>query len=377
MSLKKFLGEQRVAYENIDIDEQPEALGQLEELQNGGRTIPTVLFSDGTHMVNPGPQEFAVKLGLNVEAKCIYYDAIVVGGGPAGLTAALYLAREDISTLLIDRAALGGQAGTTENLDNVPGFPEGIDGGEFADRLARQARRFGAEALVAQDVTSVSLDTSGYNLVRTSMGGEYYSKALLLTVGSTYRRLDVPGEERFIGAGIHFCATCDGPSYRGKQIVVVGGGNSGVQEGIYLTKFADKVTILERGEHLQASPVLIERASSDPKILILTSTSVAEFNGRHRLNSVMLKDERTNRTWDLDTTGAFLFVGLTPNTGFLKDFVDLDDMGYIKTSRTLETNVPGVFAAGDSRRGSTKQVASAAGEGATAALMIREYLSGR
>ena len=349
----------------------------LAELQNGGRTIPAVLFSDGSHMINPGPQELAAKLGLGVEAKFTYYDAIIVGGGPAGLTAALYLAREDISTLVVDRGALGGQAGITENMENVPGFPEGIDGAEFADRLARQAQRFGVEALVGQEVTSIGPDPNGYILVRTSMGDEYCSKALLLAVGSTYRRLDVPGEARFIGAGVHFCATCDGPSYRGKQVVVVGAGNSGVREGISLTKFADKVTILERGGQLKASPVLVERANSDPKILVLTNTSVAEFNGKYQLNSVMLKDERTDRTWDLDAAGAFLFIGLKPNTGFLKDIVDLDDRGFIKTSRTLETNIPGVFAAGDSRTGSTKQVASAAGEGATAALMIREYLSGR
>ena len=366
-----------MAYENIDIDERPEAVEQLIALQNGGRTIPTVLYSDGTHMVNPGPQELAAKLGLNVQAQSTFYDAIVVGGGPAGLTAALYLAREDISTLVVDRGALGGQASITEKLDNVPGFPEGIDGAEFADRLARQTRRFGAEAVVAQEVTSIGLDPNGYNLVRTSMGGRYYSKALLLTVGSTYRRLDIPGEERFIGSGVHFCATCDGPFYTGKQVVVVGGGNSGVQEGIFLTKFAGKVTILNQGNYLTASPVLVERAQGDQKIEVLNNTTVVEFNGKDRLDSVTLKDQCTDRTWDLEAAGAFLFIGLTPNTAFLKDVVDLDDRGYIKTSRTLETNVPGVFAAGDSRVGSTKQVASAAGEGATAALMIREHLSGR
>ena len=366
-----------MAYENIDIDERPEAVEQLIALQNGGRTIPTVLYSDGTHMINPGPQELAAKLGLNVQAQSTFYDAIVVGGGPAGLTAALYLAREDVSTLVVDRGALGGQASITEKLDNVPGFPEGIDGAEFADRLTRQTRRFGAEAVVAQEVTSIGLDPNGYNLVRTSMGGRYYSKALLLTVGSTYRRLDVPGEERFIGSGVHFCATCDGPFYTAKQVVVVGGGNSGVQEGIFLTKFADKVTILDQGNYLTASPVLVERAQADPKIEVLNNTTVVEFNGKDRLDSVTLKDQRTDRTWDLKTAGAFLFIGLTPNTAFLRDVVDLDDGGYIKTSRTLETNVPGVFAAGDSRVGSTKQVASAAGEGTTAALMIRDYLSGR
>ena len=371
--LKSFLGEQRIAYENVDIDEDELGLRELQRLQNGGRTIPSVLFEDGTFAINPSPQEMAQRLALTTKARSDFYDAIVIGGGPAGLTAAIYMTREDISTLVIDRGALGGQAGITERLDNVPGFPRGVTGAGLADRLAKQARRFGAETLVAQEATSITVQ-DGYKLVKTASGNDYCAHALVLVPGSTYRRLNVPGEDSFIGAGIHFCATCDGPLYTGKEILVVGGGNSGLQEGIFLTKFGSKVTIVEYADKLNASPVLTERAYSDPKIEVVTGTTVAEFSGDHRLRSVVLKGVKSGETWEMHPAAAFIFIGLVPNTGFLQGVVDLDQWGNIKTGPNLETDVPGIFAAGDARLGSTKQVAAAAGEGTTAALMVREYL---
>ncbi|MCI0768927.1 MAG: FAD-dependent oxidoreductase [Chloroflexi bacterium] len=371
--LKKFLGEQRLPYENVDIDEDADGRKKLEELQNGGRTIPTVLFEDGSFSINPSPQELMDKLGMTTRAGGDFYDTIVVGGGPAGLTAAIYLAREDISTLVIDRGALGGQAAITENLDNVPGFPEGIGGSSLADRLAKQASRFGAETLVAQEVTAVAF-RDGFKLITTASGDSYCANALVLTPGSTYRRLNIPGEDSFIGAGIHFCATCDGPYYVGKEILVIGGGNSGVQEGIFLTKFGSKVTIVDHLDKLRASPVLTDRAYADPKIEVLTNTTVDAFEGDDRLRTVVLRDVKTGETRRVHPAGAFIFIGLDPNTAFLKGFVDLDDWGYIKSEPDLATNVPGVYAAGDARLGSTKQVASATGEGATAALMVRHYL---
>ena len=315
----------------------------------------------------------AKKLDLTIKAEDTFYDLIIIGGGPAGLMSAIYTAREDISTLVIDRAALGGQAGITEMLDNFPAFPEGIGGPEFADRLGKQAKRFGAETLVAQEVQSITTQ-NGYKMVTTSLGDEYCARAIILCPGSTYRRLGVSGEEAFIGSGVHFCATCDGPFYQDQEILVVGGGNSGLQEGIFLTKFASKVTIVEIAEKLAASRILQDRAYSDPKIEVFTGTSVQEFKGNHRLKSVVLKDAKSGKTREIHPAGVFIFIGMVPNTAFLKDAVDLDRWGYIKTSATLETSVPGVFAAGDARLGSTKQVAAAVGEGATAALMVRHFL---
>ncbi len=298
---------------------------------------------------------------------------IIVGGGPAGLTAALYLAREDVSVLVVDRAALGGQAGITERIDNIPGFDAGVSGEEFAERLRRQIQRFGAEGLVAQEVESITGDGADF-VVKTSLGDSYRSRAVLLAPGSTYRRLNAPGEDQLIGAGVHFCATCDGPFYKGEPVLVIGGGNSGVQEAIFLTKFTDDVTLIERGDRLKASSVLVERAESDPKLTVRLNTSVTEFKGDDRLRSVVLRDNVAGAVEEQAFSAAFLFIGLVPNTQFLRGVVDLDQWGYIKARADLKTSAAGIYAAGDARLGSTKQIVAAAGEGATAALQIREYL---
>lgn len=298
---------------------------------------------------------------------------IIVGGGPAGLTAALYLAREDVSVLVVDRAALGGQAGITERIDNIPGFDAGVSGEEFAERLRRQIQRFGAEGLVAQEVESITGDGAHF-VVKTSLGDSYRSRAVLLAPGSTYRKLNAPGEDQFIGAGVHFCATCDGPFYKGEPVLVIGGGNSGVQEAIFLTKFTDAVTLIERGDRLKASSVLVERAGSDPKLKVRLNTSVTEFKGDDRLRSIVLRDNVAGAIEEQAFSAAFLFIGLAPNTQFLRGVVDLDQWGYIKARADLKTSAAGIYAAGDARLGSTKQIVAAAGEGATAALQIREYL---
>jgi thioredoxin reductase (NADPH) len=302
-----------------------------------------------------------------------FYDLIVVGSGPAGLTAAFYAAREGIETLVIERGGIGGQVGITERLDNFPGFPEGVTGAEFADRLRQQAERFGVEILSAQDVTGIGTD-GDYRIVRTADGAEYRSWAVLLALGSTYRRLDVPGEEDFIGAGVHFCATCDGAFYREKEVLVIGGGNSAGEESIFLTKFAKKVTIVTRDAQLSASKVVVEKVEEHPRIDLITSSTVAEFRGNGKLNSVVLKDTKTGELKDVMTHGVFVFIGLTPNTNIVQDQIDVDERGFIVTDGMLATSVAGVFAAGDCREGSTKQAASAAGEGAAVALAIRRYI---
>jgi thioredoxin reductase (NADPH) len=275
--------------------------------------------------------------------------------------------------LVIEKSGIGGQAGTTERIDNYPGFPEGITGEALVNNFQEHAERFGVEILSAQEISSISTD-GDYRFVRTSSGDEYCSKAILLATGSEYRRLGVPGEEDFIGAGVHFCATCDGPFYKGKELVVVGGGNSGVEEGIFLTKFATKVTILDIGDSLKASQILQEKAMSHPQIEIMLNTSVQEFKGDSRLRSVVIKNVKTGDTQEILPGGIFVFIGLTPNTGFFKDVVELDEWGFVATKDNLATSVGGIFAAGDVRARGTKQVASAVGEGATAALMIRQYL---
>lgn len=370
---KKFFGEQRVHYEFIDVDADAEGLRVVEEANGGKHIIPVITFADGTALIEPSNAELAKKLGLQTAAKSQFYDLIVVGSGPAGLTAALYAAREGIETLVIERAGIGGQAGVTERLDNFPGFPEGVTGGEFADRLRQQAERFGVEILPAQEVTAIGADDD-YRTVRTEDGTEYRAWAVLLALGSTYRRLDVPGEEDFIGAGVHFCATCDGAFYRGKDVLVVGGGNSAGEESIFLAKFASRVTIVTRDAALSASKVIVEKVEEHPQIDVVTSAAPAEFRGDGKLRAVVLRDTSSGALREVMTDGVFVFIGLTPNTGLVADAVRLDERGFIVTDAALQTSMAGVFAAGDCREGSTKQAASAAGEGAAVALAIRRYL---
>ena len=372
---KRFLGEQRVAFEWHDIEAEPDGVRVVEERNAGKHVIPTIIFPDGTSLAEPSNEQLADKLGLARQARKKVYDLIIVGGGPTGLTTAIYAARENIDTVVIERSGLGGQAGVTERLDNYPGFPEGIGGGELAERFVQQARRYGVELLQAVSVDSIAVD-GAERVVHTSTGEELRARAVLLATGSTYRRTGKPGEEELIGAGIHFCATCDGPFYRGaSELAVLGGGNSGLEEGLFLTQFADHVTILEYGDTLKASRLLQDKVAAHPKMDVKLHREVTAFNAddHGKLGGIAVVDRQSGATEELHPNGAFLFIGLDPNTEFLRDTVELSG-GFISTSKSLETSVPGVFAAGDVRQGSTKQLAAAVGEGATAALMIRAYL---
>jgi thioredoxin reductase (NADPH) len=370
---KKFLGEQRVHYKWVDVEQNAAGLAFVEQVNHGKRIIPTIVFDDNSVLVEPSNAELAQKLGLQTRARMDYYDLICVGGGPASLTAALYAAREGLDVLVIEKSGLGGQAGVTERLDNFPGFPEGIGGAEFADRLVQQVRRFGVELLQAQEVIGLREEEES-KYVTTADGNEYGARAILIATGSTYRRLGVPGEDDLIGAGVHFCATCDGPFYKGQPVAVIGGGNSAGEESLFLTRFADKVTILVRGPEMTASKIVIDKVATNPKIDVRYNVEVAELHGESKLSGITLRDRVAGTTETINPAAAFVFIGLSPNSGWLPAEVQRDQTGFIITKSNLETSLPGVFTAGDVRLGSTKQAASAVGEGATAALMIREYL---
>ena len=375
-SSKKFLGEHRVEYDWIDIDQDADGLRFVEELQNGGRTIPTVIFPDGSHLLEPSNEELAVKLGLNIEAERAFYDLAIIGGGPAGLAAGIYAAREGIDAIIVDGGSLGGQAGVTERVDNYPGFPDGIEGGELADRFVRQARRYGVEMLEAVSVAGLRADQhEGDVALLLSTGQEISAHAALISTGSSYRRLEVPGEDGLIGAGVHFCATCDGPFYRGsEELLVIGGGNSGLEEGLFLTNFAERVRIVERNAQLKGSQLLQDKVRGHPAIEIHTSTEVVELLGRGgRLQEVRARDRESGEELAWQPSGVFVFIGLTPNTEFLRGTVELDEWGFV-ASEGFATSLPGVYAAGDVRAGSTKQLGSATGDGIAALIAIREYL---
>jgi thioredoxin reductase (NADPH) len=372
--VKKFLAAHRVRYTNVDIDADPTAIDRIKELQDGGQIIPTVVYPDGTHEVNPSDEALARRIGLTLEADRSAYHLVIVGGGPAGLAAAIYAAREGIDAIVVEANALGGQAGISDRIDNYPGFPDGIPGGELADRFVAQARHYGVELVSAVSVTKVERDHDDL-ITSLSTGQQLTSHAVIVATGSTYKRLDVPGEDDLIGAGVHFCATCDGPFYKGAdEVVVIGGGNSALEEGLHLSEFAKKVRVLAHSK-LTASPVLQERVRSDPQFLVHTGVDIVQLEGgKGKFAAVVARDRDTNEVKRYPAAAAFVFIGLKPNAGFLGDNVQRDDGGFLVTSSTMETSMPGVFAAGDVRSGSTKQLGSAVGDGIAALLMTRRYL---
>lgn len=303
-------------------------------------------------------------------------DLVIIGAGPAALSAAIYTCREDIDTLLIEKGAIGGLAAVTDWVDNYPGFAKGLAGLELSDAMQKQAERFGAEFELAE---VNSLSTEGKLKKLDTASGDIYSKAVLIATGSDYRKIGVPGEKEYYARGVHYCATCDGAFYRDKKLVVVGGGNSAVQESMFLTRFASHIDVLVRGPKFRASDVLQHEIEKHrDKITVHFNTSTDEIVGENgKVTKVLGTDKATGKKIEFPTDGVFVFVGLDPNTKFLESSaVELDERRFIKSDVHLMTTMPGVFVAGDVRSGATMQIASAAGEGATAALMVREYLEG-
>ncbi|MFZ0169033.1 MAG: FAD-dependent oxidoreductase [Candidatus Dormiibacterota bacterium] len=371
---KQFLAEHRVDYKWVDIDQDPKGLALVERLQAGGRTIPTVVFGKGDFLVEPTNEELAGKLGLSLKAERRFYDLAIVGGGPAGLAAAIYAAREGMNAIVIDRSALGGQSGVTERIDNYPGFPEGVGGADLAERFIAQARRYEVEMLSAVSVKQLAGDGEDLQ-IQLGTGQELASHAAIIATGSSYRRLGVPGEEELIGAGVHFCATCDGPFYKtADELMVIGGGNSALEEGLFLTQFAKRIRVLQLGPELSASKLLQDKVRNHPQFSIHTNTELLELKGEGKLEKVVARDRSTGKEHTWTPAAVFVFIGLDPKSEFLKGTVDLDGRGFIKTDAMFQTSLPGVFAAGDVRAGSTKQLGSAVGEGIAALLVARRFL---
>lgn len=302
------------------------------------------------------------------------YDVITIGAGPAALSAAIYTSRENLKTLLIEKGVIGGLAAVTDQIDNYPGFADGVEGMKLSQELRKQAERFGAK-IELDEVKSIEQD-GDYKVLKT-YGGEFRAKAILIATGSDYVKLGVPGEQEYYGRGVHYCATCDGAFYNDKKLVVVGSGNSSAQESLFLTRFATHVDVLIRGDKWKASDVLIKEIENHKQISVHFNTTteevVADENGK--VIKVRGHDKTTDKDVDIETDGVFVFVGLKPNTEFLEGSkIKLDETGFVYGNDDLETNVKGVFVAGDVRSGATMQIASATGEGAVAALRIREYL---
>lgn len=302
------------------------------------------------------------------------HDVITIGAGPAALTAAIYTTREDLDTLLFERGVVGGLAAVTDWVDNYPGFPEGLQGLDLAEKLHKQAERFGA-VIELGEVMKIT-DEGAYKRLETT-SGDMLAKTVLIATGSDYKKIGIPGEQAYYARGVHYCATCDGAFYRDKRLIVVGGGNSAVQEAMFLTRFASHIDLLVRGDSFRASEILQhDLEKHKDKITVHFNTTTDEIIGEdNKVVKVLGTDKATGKQVEFPTDGVFIFVGLKPNTEFLQNTaVELDEIGFVKTNDRLETAIPGVFAAGDVRSGATMQIATATGEGASAALYIREYL---
>lgn len=299
------------------------------------------------------------------------YDVIIVGGGPAGLTAGIYARRSKLETLLIEKMAPGGQVLSTHWVDNYPGFPEGLAGYELSDRMRQQAERFGL-SIASDEITGASLE--GPEKVIHGVDRHYRARAVIVASGAVWKKLGVPGEERLAGRGVSYCATCDGPFYQDLEVAVVGGGDSAVQEAVYLTRFVKKVYLIHRRDQLRACRILQEKALTHPKIEPLWKRVVESVEGGDQVEALKIKTVDGSAREVLPVQGVFIYVGIQPNTDWLPGTVQLDAQGFIPTDDRMATSVPGVFAAGDVRSKMVRQISTAVGDAATALLAAEHYL---
>lgn len=299
------------------------------------------------------------------------YDVIIIGAGPAGLTAALYGSRAGLKIVILERALPGGLAATTDLIENYPGFADGIKGIELAEKMKQHALRFGAE-LVSAEVQSLAKVDKRLQ-VKTS-DKEYHVRAVIIATGTVPIKLNIPGEDELRGRGVSYCATCDGPLYRGRKIAVIGGGNSALQEGRFLLNFVEHVTFVEFMPHLTAEKILQDEIKKEKRVQIILYHIPISINGKERVESITIRSRETKEEKTIEVSGVFIYVGLSPLSQFVRGFVELDKFGFIKTNMQLETSVPGVFAAGDIRSGSIRQIIAACGDGAAALIHCQHYL---
>ncbi|MDB2606962.1 FAD-dependent oxidoreductase [Zobellia sp.] len=368
---KAYLQDNGINFQYIEVDKHQWAADLVEKTNKGKRIIPTI-FIDDTHYTNPDNSILKDALSIGTESENTVYDSIIVGAGAAGLTASIYIQRDRFSSLILEQKNIGGNAFLTEKIENYPGFTN-ISGPELTNKMAEQAKTYGAKIETGVMVESISKEGTLFTLT-TNMGA-YQSKTVVLALGSTYRKLGIPNEEDLLGAGIHFCATCDGAFYKDREVIVVGGGNSALEEGIFLAKFCKKVSIVGKQKTFSASETYIEKLPTITNIETHMNKVPQEFlkDEKGNFKGLRVKDKETDIEEDLLADGAFIFVGLIPNTKFLKGKIVLNDLNFLVTKGLAQTSVKGIFAAGDCREGAIAQVAAATGEGVLASYGVREY----
>jgi thioredoxin reductase (NADPH) len=391
--VKDFLTRHQIPYQWLDIEKDSNARQLVEGISSEVTKLPVVFFPDGKMLLQPDLKELAEKVGLQTRAALPFYDIVVAGSGPAGLAAAVYAGSEGYRCLVIERAAPGGQAGSSPKIENYLGFPTGISGDDLTRRAVSQAKRFGVEILSAQEVKQVSVKDT-YRMIQLSDGTEVSCHALLVATGASFHTLKMPGAAELTGAGIYYgAAYTEAMNYRDQDVFVVGGANSAAQGAIYLSQFARKVRVLIRGSHPTASKYLVDALEQNPKIELLCNTDLLEVRGKNTLEQIIVKNTATDSTQTFDASAMFVFIGVRPQSRLVADLVKRSDRGYIFTGPDLivdkkppagwslerdpfllETSVPGIFAAGDVRFGTNHRVASAVGEGAIAFALMKEYL---
>lgn len=303
------------------------------------------------------------------------HDIAILGGGPAGLTAGLYAARARMEVVLFEKAMPGGQILITDKIENFPGFPEGVSGPVLAEWMAKQAEHFGLTTVLAEaKAIELKKEPAGYFIVKMEGGSEIKALSIIAATGAGWNRLGIPGEDALIGRGVSYCATCDGPLFRNKEVVVVGGGDTALEDGLFLTKFAKKVTIVHRRDRLRATKILQERAAANPKIELCLDSVALEITGTKKVETIKVKNVKTGDVKDIKCDGVFIFIGITPNSGIFKSIVKTDDKGYIIADDDMKTSCEGIFVCGDVRKKSLRQVVTATGDGATAAVSAQNYV---
>lgn len=392
--VKDFLARHQIAYQWLDVDLDAQSRALVEAHSNGTLKLPVIFFPDGSVLVEPDIQALAQKIGIQTTASLPFYDVVIIGAGPAGLSAAVYGASSGLKCLVIERQVPGGQAGNSPKIENYLGFPAGLSGMDLTRRAVTQARRFGAEIISTQHVTGIRLQDM-YRVVTLSNGMEILCKAVLLATGAAFRRLDVPGIDQFLGAGVYYgAAYTEAAYYKDEPVFVVGGANSAGQGALFLTRFASKVTMLIRRDIQESSRYLIDAEAANPKIERLFNVEIQEIHGKPgKLEDIVVLHRLTGEKSTLPGAAMFVFIGAVPQNDIVKDLVIVDNKGFVLTGRDLlkenqlpkawtlerdpfmlETSVPGIFAAGDVRYGTNHRVASATGEGGIAIAAIESYL---